>query len=88
MGGAKWRQLKDFAGEKVHVNETHAVTTEIYSALQLLEGQLRKRLVNLHTQLVQVRFTELKKRNTSDLSLWKWQLSATAEAAAAAAAAA
>jgi hypothetical protein len=36
--------------------------------LQLLEGQERKRLIDLHTQLVQVMFTELKKRNTSDLS--------------------
>jgi hypothetical protein len=36
--------------------------------LQLLEGQERKRLIDLHMQLSQVIFAELKKRNTSDLS--------------------
>jgi hypothetical protein len=38
-------------------------------ALQLLEGQERKRLIDLHTQLEKVIYTELLKRNTSDLSL-------------------
>ena len=61
-------ELKDFVDKKVHFIATHAVITEIYNALQLLEGQERKRLIDLHTQLVQVMFTELKKRNTSDLS--------------------
>ncbi len=37
-------------------------------ACQLLEGQERKRLIDLHMQLSQVIFAELKKRNTSDLS--------------------
>jgi hypothetical protein len=36
--------------------------------LQLLEGQERKRLIDLHMQLSQVIFAELKNRNTSDLS--------------------
>ena len=38
-------------------------------ALQLLEGQERKRLIDLHTQLEKVIYTELLKRSTSDLSL-------------------
>ena len=49
-------ELKDFVDKKVHFIATHAVITEIYNALQLLEGQERKRLIDLHMQLVQVMF--------------------------------
>jgi hypothetical protein len=49
--------------------ELFALLFYLKIALQLLEGQERKRLIDLHTQLEKVIYTELLKRNTSDLSL-------------------
>jgi hypothetical protein len=64
--------LKDFVDKKVFGAQRLYMYIYIYiylkSLLQLLEGQERKRLIDLHMQLSQVIFAELKKRNTSDLS--------------------
>jgi hypothetical protein len=63
-------ELKDFVDKKACQTFGHYCILWLFSkiALQLLEGQERKRLIDLHMQLSQVIFAELKKRNTSDLS--------------------
>ncbi len=63
-------ELKDFVDKKACRTCGHRFILSLFFkiALQLLEGQERKRLIDLHMQLSQVIFAELKKRNTSDLS--------------------
>ena len=61
-------ELKDFVDKKVCDGVIAWRSCFFQTPSQLLEGQERKRLIDLHMQLSQVIFAELKKRNTSDLS--------------------
>lgn len=61
-------ELKDFVDKKVCSCVIALFFVCFHTSSQLLEGQERKRLIDLHMQLSQVVFAELKKRNTSDLS--------------------